>query len=154
MRKSIQKLAIVQMDEKMENFKPVKAIDRPSGGWIKAIRTSLNMSIRQYALRLRIAANSARDIEEREKLGTISLNALRSAGQALNMEFVYGFIPKDGSLDAMINRRAMDLAREIVKRTNTSMKLEDQQVKKERLEKAVTELADEIKKEMPRYLWD
>lgn len=34
------------------------------------------------------------------------------------------------------------------------MKLEDQRVSKERVEKAVRELADEIKREMPRYLWD
>ncbi len=154
MKKSTQKLVIEQMDKKLELFKLIAAMDQPSRGWIRAVRTSLNMSIRQYAKRMGIAANSIRDIEEREKLGTISLNALRSAARALNLDLVYGFVPKEGSLDAMINKRAMEVSKEIVMRTDTTMRLEDQQVKKERLEKAIIELAGEIKREMPKYLWD
>jgi len=34
------------------------------------------------------------------------------------------------------------------------MNLEDQRVDKERIEKAIREQADEIKRERPRYLWD
>jgi predicted DNA-binding mobile mystery protein A len=154
MKKSTQKLQIEQMDRRLELFKPIAAMDPPSRGWIRAIRTSLNMSIRQYAMRMGMGATSAKDIEEREKLGTISLNALRAAARALNLDLVYGFVPKEGSLDTMINKRAVEVSREIVMRTNTTMGLEDQQVKKERLEKAIAELADEIKREMPKYLWD
>jgi hypothetical protein len=41
-----------------------------------------------------------------------------------------------------------------VMRTDTTMKLEDQGVRKEQLEHDIRELADELKREMPRYLWD
>jgi hypothetical protein len=48
----------------------------------------------------------------------------------------------------------MTNASEIVKRTSTSMTLEDQGNSESRLRKAILEKAAEIKYEMPRYLWD
>jgi hypothetical protein len=39
-------------------------------------------------------------------------------------------------------------------RTNTTMTLEDQQNSRERIEKAISQKAVEIKFEMPKYLWD
>lgn len=112
------------------------------------------MSFRQFGNRLAITAQSAQEIEEREKNGNISLKNLREVASALNMSLVYGFVPRDGSFEEMLEKQALIVARKIVMRTDNTMKLEDQHVSKERLEKAVRELADEIKREMPRYLWD
>ena len=42
------------------------------------------------------------------------------------MQLVYGFVPNDGSLDALIEKRANELATQIVMRTSNTMKLEDQ----------------------------
>ncbi len=104
--------------------------------------------------RLSITPQSMREIEQREKDGSITLKNLREAGTALNMQLVYGFIPKEGSLAQMIERRANEIAKEIVLRTSQSMKLEDQENSKQRIEKAIKERAEEIKNEMPGYLWD
>jgi len=101
-----------------------------------------------------ITAPAVKQIEEREKAGTISLKVLRQVGAALNMKFVYGFIPVEGSLAAMIENRARDLAREIVLRTSASMALEDQENRPERIEQAIAEKTSEIVTTMPRYLWD
>jgi hypothetical protein len=54
----------------------------------------------------------------------------------------------------MIEKKAEEKAREIVARTSVNMNLEDQKNSKSRLEKAVKERAEEIKREMPKYLWD
>jgi hypothetical protein len=51
-------------------------------------------------------------------------------------------------------KRAKVLATEIVMRTNNTMTLEDQQNSKERIEKAIAQKTNEIKSEMPKYLWD
>jgi len=75
-------------------------------------------------------------------------------GVALNMDFVYGFVPKTGTLDRMIELRAHMIAQEIVSRTSLSMKLEEQGNSPSRLERAIKEKTQEIKQEMPRYLWD
>lgn len=150
--RNIKKLQIEQLDRKLaglHNFPEV-----PTKGWIHGIRTSLKMSFRQFGNRLGIAAQSAHEIEERERNGNITLKNLREVANALDMKLIYGFTPKEGSLSAMLEKQALLAARKIVMRTDNTMKLEGQQVSKERVEKAVRELADEIKREMPRYLWD
>jgi hypothetical protein len=54
----------------------------------------------------------------------------------------------------MIEKRANELAIEIVMRTNATMTLEDQQNSRERIEQAVAHKTAEIKFEMPKFLWD
>ena len=70
------------------------------------------------------------------------------------MELVYGFVPNDGSLDALIEKRASQLATKIVMRASNTMKLEDQGNTSSRIEKAIIERTEELKKEMPKILWD
>jgi predicted DNA-binding mobile mystery protein A len=150
--KKIEKLQIEQLDRKLSLFHNFP--EMPGKGWIHGIRTALKMSFRQFGKRLNITAQSAQEIETREKNGNITLKSLRDVASALNMRLVYGFVPRDGSFEKMLEQQALLVAREIVSRTDTTMKLENQQVSKQRVEKSVRELADEIKREMPRYLWD
>jgi hypothetical protein len=72
----------------------------------------------------------------------------------MDLQLVYGFVSKHDTLEQMIEKRAKELAYEIVMRTNTTMTLEDQQNSRERIEKAISQKAVEIKFEMPKYLWD
>jgi hypothetical protein len=51
------------------------------------------------------------------------------------MELVYGLVPKDGSIEKLIDRKAKELATRIVSRTSNSMKLEDQENTQQRLKK-------------------
>jgi len=148
------KLLIGQLDKKIQLFKGVKEVAIPVTGWIHAIRTALKMSLRQLGNRLSITPQSMKEIEQREKDGSITLKNLREAGRALNLQLIYGFIPKEESLENMIEKRAYEIAKEIVMRTSQSMKLEDQENSKERIEKAIKERAEEIKNAMPGYLWD
>jgi hypothetical protein len=57
-------------------------------------------------------------------------------------------------LDALIERRAAEIATQIVLRTSNTMKLEDQANSNERIEEAIKERATAIKNEMPKILWD
>jgi hypothetical protein len=80
--------------------------------------------------------------------------ALKEAAKAMDMQLVYGFVPNDGSLELLIERKAKELATQIVMRTNNTMKLEDQENTKQRIEKAIQERTTIIKTEMPKTLWD
>jgi len=148
------KLLLEQLDKRMQAFNILREVAIPATGWIHAIRTALRMSLRQMGNRLNITPQSMKEIEQREKEGSITLKNLREAGRALDMQLVYGFIPKEGSLEKIIEKKAYEIAKEIVKRTSHSMMLEDQENSKERIEKAIKERAEEIKNEMPGYLWD
>lgn len=154
MKNRKQQLVIEQMDKKLTVFQSVENVIVPSKGWLNAVRVSLKMTLQQLGNRLNITPQSTKDLEMREAMGTITLNRLREAANALDMKLVYGIIPKDGSIELMIEKRAKELAQKIVLRTSNSMKLEDQENSAERIEKAIQEKTDEIKDELPKYLWE
>lgn len=149
-----QKLILEQVDAKISHLTKAENLVMPSTGWVYSIRQALGMSMRQLGNKLGITPQSVKEVEEREKNGTVTINVLRQFGQALDLKLIYGFIPSEGSLEKIIERRATEMAIEIVNRTSASMKLEDQENKPDRLRKAVKEKADEIRLQMPKYLWD
>lgn len=150
-RKSLQ---LQQLNNKMLDFVRLRQIAIPPTGWIKAIRIAIGMSMQQLGNRLSVSRQGILDMEKREKDGSITIKSLKEIGRVLDMDLVYGFVPKDGSLDAMIDRKAKELATQIVMRTSNSMKLEDQGNSQKRIEKAIKERAAEIKNDMPKILWD
>jgi len=147
-------LMIEQLDKKLSNFAAIDSDITPRTGWIKAIRTALNMSLVQFAKILSKSSPTVKEIEEREAQNNITLKKLAEVGEALNLKLVYGFVPKDGSLEKMVEKRAYKLAEEIVMRTSHTMKLEDQENSEERISKAIKDRAEKIKDELPKYLWD
>jgi predicted DNA-binding mobile mystery protein A len=148
------KLQIEQLESKIKVYASISQIVIPPTGWIKAVRLALGMSLQQLANRISITKQSVQEMEQRERDGSISLKSLREAAKALDMELVYGFVPKDGSLDALIDRKARDLATQIVIRTSNSMKLEDQENSETRLKKAIEQRTAALKQQMPKILWD
>ena len=138
----------------MQEFTGLVKVVPPPTGWIKAIRTSLGMSLLQLGNRLSVTKQSVRDMERREQEGSITIKALREAAKALDMQLVYGLVPLDGSLEKLIERKAKELATEIVMRTSNSMRLEDQENTQERIQKAIDERTSLLKNEMPKILWD
>lgn len=148
------KLLIDQLDQKLGVFKAAEMIPVPQKGWVNTIRTTLNMTMNQLGTKLRLTKGAVQKIEEREAIGQITINKLKEVGEALDLKFVYGFVPKDGSIDNLINAKAEKLARKIVFRTNQNMKLEDQGISDEKINQSISDLANEIKREMRKSLWD
>lgn len=138
----------------MHPFASLQKVTIPPTGWIKAIRVALGMSLEQLGKKLSITKQSTQALEERERDGSLTLKALKEAAKALDMQLVYGFVPNDGSLEALIDRKAKELAAQIVLRTSNTMKLEDQENSKQRVKKAIEERATEIKNQMLKTLWD
>lgn len=147
-------LQLQQLNSKMLGFASLKEVAMPPTGWIKAIRTAIGMSMQQLGNKLNISKQGVMDIEKREKDGSITIKSLRGIARAMDMQLVYGFVPNDGSLDALIEKRATELATQIVMRTANTMKLEDQANSKKRIEAAIRERATAIQNEMPKILWD
>jgi predicted DNA-binding mobile mystery protein A len=143
-----------QASNKMTALTPLVQFVPPTEGWLRMIRAALNMSMRQLGVRMSITPQSVLDMERREKEGTVSIKMLKEAAEALDMHFVYGFVPKDGSLEQMIERKAYEAAARIVSRTHTTMTLEGQGNTEQRLKDATRELAGEIVRDMPGKLWD
>lgn len=143
-----------QLDRKFQHISNWSAISRPHTGWIKAIRTSLGMTLEQLANKLGVTRQNVQKIEKREVDLNISLKTLKEVGEAMDMQLVYALIPKDDSLQALIERRAEEIAREIVMRTNQTMVLEDQGIPYERLQDAIERRKEIILNTNPKILWD
>jgi len=148
------KLIRDQLDKKIVKYSNLDEVVVPPEGWIYSIRQGINMSLRQLGQRLSITPQSVKEIEEREKNGAISIKVLKQVAAALDMKFVYGFIPSEKTLEGMIEKRAEELAKSIVERTSIQMGLEDQENSPDRIEKAIKEKAAELKNDMPKMLWD
>jgi len=152
--RSKKKLLIEQLDQRLKPFQKAEMVIVPDKGWINNIRTSLNMTMAQLGAKLSITRQGVKKIEDSEVKGSISINSLKEIGKVLNLKFVYGFVPNDGSIDNLVELKAIKLAQKIVLRTNQNMKLENQGISDEKLNQSIFDLAEEIKREMRKSLWD
>jgi len=147
-------LLIEQLDQKLQPFDQTKKALVPERGWINTIRTTLNMTMAQLGTKLNITRQGVKNLEKSEANGTITLNSLRDVSNAMDLKLVYAMVPKDGTINDLVNVKAEKLARRIVMRTNQNMNLEDQGIEEKKLAKTIQELANEIKREMRKSLWD
>ena len=153
MRKK-EKILIEQLDEKLNNLKQAQYLTVPPRGWIHAIRTALNMTMEQLGKKLNITRQGVKNIEVSESKGSISLNSLEDVANAMDLKLVYGFVPKHGYLNHLIAAKSQKLAKKIVLRTNQNMVLENQGIESDKINRSIQELAEELKHEMKKSLWD
>ncbi len=147
-------LQVQQLNTKMLSFATLQEVTIPPTGWIRAIRTTIGMSMRQLGKKLNVTKQGIMDIENRERDGSITLKSLREIARVMDMQLVYGLVPNDGSLDALIDKKAVEVAKQVVMRSAQTMALEDQANSSIRIETAIRERAEAIKSEMPKILWD
>ena len=146
------KFKYMQLRALDDHLSRVNVCDRPSGGWIRTVRTSLGMSVRQMAERMGITQQSAARLEKNEADDVIKLKSLRKAAEALDCRLVYAFVPKEGGLRDIVRKQALGKARDIVDPVDHSMMLEAQDVG-DRREKFL-QVADELARNPNPRLWD
>ena len=83
------------------------------------------MSGVQFANRLGVKPQSVQALEKSEWSGTIQIETLRRAADALDCTLVYALVPKT-SLEGTINRRAQKIAKVKLASADHTMKLEAQ----------------------------
>ena len=152
---SIQKKLIQkQMDELIQSIADGKQKKQISVGWIQSTRLAMGMSLRQLAERIGISASALTNFEKREQGDAVSLATLKKAAKALDMELVYYFRPKSGSIKNAIKQQAQKKAQEILNQSNQTMRLEDQETNKISQERELERLTTDIMNKMPVNLWD
>jgi predicted DNA-binding mobile mystery protein A len=97
-----------QLDARLTNL---PSLEPPRGGWVRTIRDSLGMTMKQMGARLGISAPAVSDIEQREVSETISIGRLRQAAGALDCELKFVLVPRQ-SLEATMRTQAARKARE------------------------------------------
>ncbi len=148
------RLIIRQLDIKIRKLRIIKEPFAPPNGWLFAIRTALGMPRRSVAKKLQISEPTLKGIEEREVEGNVTLKTLRETAAAMDLELVYGFVPKEGSLQNYIQKKTYEAAKHIVLKTAHTMALEDQAISDNRTKAAIKEKAKELELKLPSFLWD
>ena len=153
MTDQFQELRVRQLDEVLGPFRSLGLRRPPREGWARAIRKALGMSQRQLAVRMGVSTTAAQSAERNEARGKIQIDSLKSLAEGLDCELVYVLVPRE-SIQGMIERRATQLAAEMVNRVSTSMELEDQGVSEEERQGQIEELAGSLLRDRPKNFWD
>ncbi|MGH7718839.1 MAG: mobile mystery protein A [Gemmatimonadaceae bacterium] len=142
-----------QLDSVLKAASDCRQIRPPASGWIRAIRDALGMSAEQLARRIRIKQPSLAELERSERTGTITLNSLRKAAQALDCDVVYLLVPRESLLQTL-KQRINEVATARVRRVSHTMRLEDQQTPPESQRIQIEDLERQLLLDLPRDLWD
>lgn len=147
------KISRKQLDRRLTEVRPVVG-PTPAGGWVRAVRTALGMSMRQMAERMSGASPSAIvAIENNEVSGALTLRRLRAAAEALDCEVFYVLVPKAGTLEATLQRRAEEVVGPLMTQVTQHMHLEDQGVDDGRSQEQRDELVSDLLREPRSHLW-
>lgn len=146
------KLVREQLDKKLAKIRPILELPVPSGGWIKAIRESLGMTLNELGDKVGLSKSRISRIESAETTGEIKISTLENVAKGLGVKFVYGFVPEK-DLEDMVSEQAKKIAQERLDRINHSMKLEEQGLNEEEQEKALNDLTEQILVEEPKNFW-
>jgi predicted DNA-binding mobile mystery protein A len=124
---------------------------RPPRGWVRAIREALGMTTAELGQRMGLTQSRVSQIERSEELGSIRLDSLERAAQALNCQVRYVFVPNE-PLEEMVQRQARLRAQAEVDAVTHTMALEDQAPEPGVLDSLVKEMAERFVDE--RHLWE
>jgi len=78
----------------------------PPGGWLRATRQALRMPLRVVAGRLGISVQALQHLEQREQLGSITLNRLIEVAGAMELRLCYGVVAERSSLEGRVQEQA------------------------------------------------
>lgn len=141
------------MDKKLRNWLPMRAEKQPPSGWLKAIRGALGISSRQLAQIINVDMSAVIRLEKREPSGKITLEMLSRAAQAMDCKVIYTIVPKEdyGSLEDIVDYKARKAARDLLKKVEHSMRLEDQGSQDSKVE--LEKLSQTLKEKMDPRIW-
>ncbi len=135
-----------------EHLAKIHVAPRPSGGWVRAIRTTLGMSARQLAERMGVSQQAVSRLESKEAVDAVTIKTLRRAAEAMGCQVVYALIPGEGSLQEIIDEQALKKAGELVGAVDHTMKLEAQGVGD--VEDKTRQVAGELAESLNTSLWE
>jgi predicted DNA-binding mobile mystery protein A len=128
----------------------------PPSGWVKAIRGSLGLSIRQLAERVGVGHGSINQLEKREPKKRVTLESLENAARAMDCKVVYAVVPQEigSTLDDIIKNRATSAATRILREVAHTMSLEAQGTSEKQSKEEIKRIANELIESGDSRIWE
>jgi predicted DNA-binding mobile mystery protein A len=111
------------------------------------------MTVSQLATRMGIAQPNASRLEKSEGDGGATLKSIRRAAEAMDCQFVYFFVPHQGSFEALLEKRIRAAAKRELERLKHTMALEAQGVQGNEEEELLNQLVQQIASN-PSEIWN
>jgi predicted DNA-binding mobile mystery protein A len=145
--------AIRHLDKRFTALRALTTAQRPPKGWLRAIRDALGMTTAQLCNRLGVSQPRIVELEQSEVSGTVTLNTLQRAAEALGCRLVYVLVPERPLADT-VRERAEIVANRQAKAVTQSMRLEGQEVTDKQVAKELHRQQLERLLRRPARLWD
>lgn len=130
-----------------------EAASGPAEGWVRAVREALGMTQAQLARRTGVSRQSIQGFEAAEVDRRITLESLDRLADALQCRVVYALVPQQGTLDAVLEARADEVAEALLRVGSHSMNLEGQGVSASEYKRQHRLLRETLLREQPNRLW-
>ena len=127
-------------------------VSPPAGGWVRAIRESLGMTLEAFGQRLNVTRATAHQIERAEVAESITIKRLRAAADALGCDLSIQLVPRQ-SLDMMVKELAYEIARAEFEWLNHTMVLENQAINDKDRDKFIETIADDLIERRDSRIW-
>src|ERR1700677_37513 len=145
--------AIRHLDLRFNTLRRLAESPRPPKGWLRAVRDALGMTTAQFGRRLGVSQPRIIELEKSEVSGSVTLNTLQRAAEALGCRLVYTLIPEK-PLAETVRERAELIAERQLKAVEQTMRLENQSVKNATAAKDLRRQFVEELLRRPARLWD
>lgn len=94
MRTSLHNSESLQIDRILADLHPLRTLQRPPTGWLRAIREASGISAGELGRILGVSRQLPLQFERAEADDSITLRSLRSVAAALGCDLVYALIPR------------------------------------------------------------
>jgi predicted DNA-binding mobile mystery protein A len=145
--------AIRHLDRRFAALRPLTNSPRPPKGWLRAIRDALGMTTAQLAQRLGVSQPRIVELEQSEASGSVTLNTLQRAAEALGCRLIYALVPERPLAETVRNRADFVAARH-TSAVAHSMRLENQEVTGKDVAEDLHRQQVERLLRRPARLWD
>lgn len=145
--------AIRHLDKRLSTLRPLSKAARPPRGWLRAVRDALGMTTAQLGRRIGVTQPRIVELEKAEVSGTVTLNSLQRAAEALGCRVVYALVPIR-PLAEVVHDRAAQLADKQLASVRHTMSLEDQAVQDKEANKELRQQFIQELLRRPARLWD
>lgn len=142
-----------QLDQKLKIFADIKQSQLPMRGWIRAIRDAIGMTGEQLARRIGVQKQRIVALEKGEVAGTVTINSMKKAAEAMDCLFVYALLPRD-SLEASVEQQAREYAVKLQYMVQHSMALEKQGLTTEEVEQSIKANTDKFVRDTVKDMWE
>lgn len=149
--KKNRRLRRAQLDRFFTQLKTLN-LRTPKKGWIKEVRESLGMSMKDLADRLGTIKQRIERIEKDEVASKVSLETMKKTAEAMNCDFIYFVVPKN-SLEETLKDQGLKAAQKILKQVGKTMALEAQSTSTLSQKKLIENLAQEMLLNEDRKIW-